>query len=228
MSNILAIDTSNAYCSVALNCSGQTSARRSSEVRQHARQLLPMIQELLTERALSVAELQAIAFVSGPGSFTGLRIGTGVVQGLAFASDLPVVPVSSLAVMAASALQEKACKRVFVALQAREDEIYGALYESVNGDVVLLGEEGVGPVSAFLSSLRALNVEDCLAGDVETVLNAVQGTETLSPEVGEVRDCASDAQMLSQLAALRFAKGMAVEPMQAEPVYVKEQMDYRE
>lgn len=228
MSNILAIDTSNAYCSVALNCSGQTSTRCSSEVRQHARQLLPMIQDVLTERALGFASLQAIAFVSGPGSFTGLRIGTGVVQGLAFACELPVLPVSSLAVMAARAVREKAYKKVFVVLQAREDEIYGALYESVNGDVQLIGKEGVGPVSAFLAPLQALNGEDCLAGDVATVLTAVQGTNTLSPDVEIVRECTSDARTLSELAVLRFAKGLAVEPMQAEPVYVKDQMDYRE
>ena len=127
MPMILAIDTSNAYCSAALNCRGKIAARRSSEVRQHAAQLLPMIQELLTEQALSIADLDAVAFVSGPGSFTGLRIGAGVAQGLAFAAGLPVLPVSSLAVMAAKALQGSAAERAFVGLLAREGEIYAAL-----------------------------------------------------------------------------------------------------
>lgn len=228
MSIILAIDTSNAYCSVAVNCHGEIATRRSSDVRQHARQLLPMIQELLIEQALSITDLDAVAFVSGPGSFTGLRIGTGVAQGLAFAAGLPVLPVSSLAVMAARALQGSAVERAFVSLLAREGEIYAALYRREDGDVQLEGEESVGPVSAFLSRLQAQESGSCLVGDVALIEDAAQQAGLALPQMVRVPDCPSDAAVLSQLAVVRLAHGMAVEPHQAQPVYVKDQMDYRE
>lgn len=225
---ILAIDTSNAYCSAALNCRGKITARRSSEVRQHATQLLPMIQELLTEQALSIADLDAVAFVSGPGSFTGLRIGAGVAQGLAFAAGLLVLPVSSLAVMAAKALQGSATERAFVSLLAREGEIYAALYRREGANVQLEGEESVGPVSAFLPRLQAQAAGTCLVGDVSLIQDTAEQAGFALPQMIGVPDCPSDAVALSQLALVRFAQGMAVEPQQAQPVYVKDQMDYRE
>src|SRR5690606_24475380 len=96
MSRILAIDTSTDACSVAYLAQQECIERFELAAQSHTRRLLPMVDDLLAEVGVSLSQLDAIAFSRGPGSFTGLRIGFGSVQGLAFAADLPVLPVSTL------------------------------------------------------------------------------------------------------------------------------------
>ena len=96
---LLAFDTATEACTVALWLDGKVLERFEHQS-QHSEHLLAMIDALLAEAELSISQLDAIAFGRGPGSFTGLRIGAGVAQGLAFAANLPVVPVSSLAALA--------------------------------------------------------------------------------------------------------------------------------
>jgi tRNA threonylcarbamoyladenosine biosynthesis protein TsaB len=137
---LLALDTSTEFCSVALLCApvdaaGQAAAEPRLWVRHEqtgavsSTRLLPAIGELFAEAGLTLADCDAIAFGSGPGSFTGLRTATGVAQGLAFGLNLPVVPVSTLLVCAESArLRDPSATRVLAALDARMDEIYWADY----------------------------------------------------------------------------------------------------
>jgi tRNA threonylcarbamoyladenosine biosynthesis protein TsaB len=100
MASILAIETSTPACSVALSVDGARFSRYSEEPRSHTRLIMTMIDEVLAEAGLKIADLDALAVSIGPGSFTGLRIGFATVQGLAFGADLPVIPVSTLEVMA--------------------------------------------------------------------------------------------------------------------------------
>ena len=93
---LLAFDTSNDTCSCCLHVDGESTSRRVREPRRHAELLLGMVVDLLAEGGLDLGELDALAFGRGPGSFTGLRIASGVAQGLARGRRLPVVPVSSL------------------------------------------------------------------------------------------------------------------------------------
>src|SRR5690554_1877457 len=125
--NILAIETSTESCSVALAAAGQVSSRYRHAPREHAELLLPWIQELLAEAHIDFADIDVIAFSRGPGSFTSLRIGIGVVQGIAWASDCPVVPISSLAAAAQVAAKE-GVKTALVALDARMGEVFTGLY----------------------------------------------------------------------------------------------------
>ena len=100
MTSILAIETSTAACSVALSVGESRFSRYSEEPRSHTRLIMAMVDAVLVEAGITVAMLDAIAVTVGPGSFTGLRIGFATAQGLAFGAQLPVIPVSTLQVMA--------------------------------------------------------------------------------------------------------------------------------
>jgi tRNA threonylcarbamoyladenosine biosynthesis protein TsaB len=125
--NLLAIETATETCSVALSVNGAILERYQPAPRQHAELLLPWIGELLAEAELAYAAIDAIAFSRGPGSFTSLRIGIGVVQGLAWAADRPVIPVSSLAATAQTAARD-GVGAALVALDARMDEVFTGVY----------------------------------------------------------------------------------------------------
>jgi tRNA threonylcarbamoyladenosine biosynthesis protein TsaB len=122
---ILALDTSTEYCSAALVGDGEITSRAVHAGQRHSQLVLGMIDELLRERSLRIGDLDGIAYGEGPGSFTGLRIGCGVVQGLAFGADLPVVGVGSLLAMAAGTR----ANRVVCCVDARMREVYHAAYE---------------------------------------------------------------------------------------------------
>jgi tRNA threonylcarbamoyladenosine biosynthesis protein TsaB len=143
MNRLLAFETSSEACSVALAIDGQVIERFRHAPRQHADLLLPWVRELQEEAGIGLSDLDAIAFGRGPGSFTSLRIGIGVVQGLAWGAELPVVPVSSLAALAQGAASPD-FPRVLVAMDARMDEIYSCSYElGPDGIVRALAEERV-------------------------------------------------------------------------------------
>ena len=97
---LLAIDTSTDACSAALWLDGEVRQCYQVAPREHGQLILPMIESLLAEAELTLVQMDALSFGRGPGGFTGVRIANGVIQGLAFGADLPVVPVSSLAALA--------------------------------------------------------------------------------------------------------------------------------
>lgn len=143
---LLALDTSSEGCSAALWNNGQLSERFELAPRGHTRLLMPMIRQLLADAGLVPADLDALAFARGPGSFTGLRIATGVIQGLAYGLEVPVVPVSSLAAVAADAGEQLSLAEgdgVAVAFDARMDEVYLGGFEIRDGFPVAIAEERV-------------------------------------------------------------------------------------
>ncbi|RBL65802.1 tRNA (adenosine(37)-N6)-threonylcarbamoyltransferase complex dimerization subunit type 1 TsaB, partial [Pseudomonas sp. MWU13-2625] len=149
---MLALDTATEACSVALLHDGKVTSHYEVIPRLHAQKLLPMIQELLANAGVTLQQVEAIAFGRGPGAFTGVRIAIGVVQGLAFALERPVLPVSNLAVLAQRALREHGATQVASAIDARMVEVYWGCYQEVAGEMGLVGAEaglprevGVGP-----------------------------------------------------------------------------------
>jgi len=126
--NLLAIETATETCSVALEVSGEVLHRSQHAPRQHAGLLLPWVQDLLAEAGIGFSSLDGIAFSRGPGSFTSLRIGIGVVQGLAWASDRPVIPVSSLAATAQTTVSV-GIDSALVALDARMNEVFTGVFK---------------------------------------------------------------------------------------------------
>ena len=134
--NLLAIETATETCSVALAVDGDVVERYSHAPRQHAELLLPWVESVLSDAGIGFASLDAIAFSRGPGSFTSLRIGIGVVQGLAWAADRPVIPVSSLAATAQTAVDE-GIGSALVALDARMNEVFTGRF-SVNSNGIMV------------------------------------------------------------------------------------------
>ena len=184
---------------------------------RHSDLLLPMVSSLLAEAGLALNQLDGIAFGKGPGSFTGLRIGCGVVQGLAFGADLPVLGVISLEAMAWST----GAKRVVTCLDARMNEVYSAIYERVTGKLVCRMEPGV------------YNPEQVPRPEGDGWLGCGNGfsayTEALSERfvdhLVEVRpDTYPHAKAIAELAWPAFQAGEGLPPDRAEPLYVRDKV----
>lgn len=121
---ILAIETATEACSVALRYDNKVIEQFEIEPRGHSLLVLPMIEGLLAQAGISPQQLDAVAFGCGPGAFTGVRIAASVTQGIAFASDIPVVPVSTLVGLAQGAYRKYGLRQILPILDARMDEIY--------------------------------------------------------------------------------------------------------
>ena len=137
---LLAIETAFESFSVALRLGGETLERSRVAPREHASLLLPWTEELLAESGMTLGALDAFAFSRGPGSFTSLRIGIGVAQGLAWGADLPVAPVSSLLATAQAGLPQSGPENAVIAMDARMDEVFACRATTGNGLAVLLGD----------------------------------------------------------------------------------------
>ena len=128
MTNILAIDTTTNNCSVALNVAGVIHQKIGVLPRQHNQYIHAMIKDLCLEHSVELSSLDYIAVTIGPGSFTGVRLGVSVAIGLAYALQIEIIPVSSLASMAMHAESTISSKKILVGLDARMKQIYWAVY----------------------------------------------------------------------------------------------------
>lgn len=214
---ILALDTSTEACSVALWTDGSI-VERFEVGSQHSERILPMVHGVLAEAGLVLTQLDAIAFGRGPGSFTGLRICAGVVQGLAFGADLPVVPVSSLAALA----QGVDAPKVLAAFDARLNQVYwGAYIRNAQGVVELSGAE------------KVLAPKNIPVPDDTGWTGAGSGWDQYSPVLMErfsdrVREwhtqCFPRARFVAQLGAIQQAAGRTLAAGQALPVYLRDEI----
>ncbi|MCB1733845.1 MAG: tRNA (adenosine(37)-N6)-threonylcarbamoyltransferase complex dimerization subunit type 1 TsaB [Gammaproteobacteria bacterium] len=218
---LLAIDTATEACSAALSVDDALIWRYQVAPRDHTRLILPMIEELLAEGGIGRADLDAIAFGRGPGSFTGVRIGTGVTQGLALALDLPVVPVSNLAAMAWGAVREFGATRVHAAIDARMGEVYYAAYRNDESGLEILAEERV-------TAADAVPADESPAIGVGTGWGSYRpALRARLPNVDEIHDAyLPHARAIAELAAPIFAKGGGVAPDDALPVYLRNQVTH--
>lgn len=149
MSTYLAVDTATEACSVAIEVDGIAQERFEPMQREHTQRLLPMIHALLAAAGRSIAQLDGIACGIGPGSFAGLRIGLGVVKGIALARDIPVIGVSSLAMLAQRALREPQVEQVASIIDARMNEVYfGAYRRGADGLAQVVLADRVCPPAA--------------------------------------------------------------------------------
>jgi len=217
---ILTIDTSTEACSAALYIDGEVRERYELAPRRHAELILSMVDQLLSEAETHLITLDALGFGRGPGSFTGVRIAAGVIQGLAFAADLPVVPVSSLSVMAQGAIEKS--NRLFSAIDARMNEIYWCMYGvSENRLVIPLIEEKVnrpdmveisGPDSCYGIGSGWGRYPEELKQKLGPVL------------IGYDADRYPRARDMIPLAIHAFKQGYAVTAAEALPVYLRNEV----
>lgn len=135
---ILALDTATEACSVGLLHQGQSRVIETIAQREHTKHILPMVDQILTEAGIKLADVDALAFGRGPGSFTGVRIGAGIAQGLALGANLPVIPVSNLLAMAQAAYRKLGATNVLAAIDARMNEVYFCAVSAQNNEKVRL------------------------------------------------------------------------------------------
>ena len=216
---LLALDTSTECCSVALLSADVLTLRETLTERGHADLVLPFVDALLTEAGLALGDLDGLAFGRGPGAFTGLRIAAGVVQGLAYAVGLRVVPVSSLAAVAAR-VPAAAGETVLVCNDARMGELYWGHYAlGTDGAVVALGAERVGPPDSVIALSEARHV----AGNGlarHAGLRTAMATQGLRVHEGLY----PRADAVVRLGAAGFVAGLSVGPEEALPIYVRDQV----
>ena len=212
---ILALDTSTEACSVALWLDGDVRERFELGS-QHSERILPMVDVLLAEAGIKLVQLEALVFGRGPGSFTGLRIAAGVAQGLAFGANLPVVPVSSLAVLA----QGQDADKVLAALDARMQQVYwGAYLRSPQGLMELQGVEQVlAPEQVSLPQGEGWSG----AGPGWDVYHAaLQARLDRHLKTWQAQQF-PHARHLAELGVAAFQAGQAVAADQAVPVYIRD------
>jgi tRNA threonylcarbamoyladenosine biosynthesis protein TsaB len=225
---ILALDTATELCSAALYIDGSIRVREDARPRGSGELILGMVAELLAEAAVALAQLDAIAFGRGPGGFTGVRLAVAVAQGLGFAADLPLLPVSELRALARQALMQPGVPpRVLVCQDARMAQVYWSCYEATGAapgalrerepealdfpaEVRLPPDWHGAPVCGAGSGFEAY--EGVLAGLAE-----LRGA-ALAPLFGHLRPRARE---IAELAAIDGLAG-AVAPELAQPVYLRD------
>lgn len=222
MTRILAIETATEACSAALLQDDVLIERFELAPQGHARLILPMLDSLLAEAGVTLGQLDALAFGRGPGSFTGVRIAAGVVQGIAFGADLPVVPISSLAAMAQWLAETEQAQRMLCAFDARMGQLYWGTYErQADGLVRLVGEESVCNPDALppVTAGPWVGAGSGWAGYGEPL--ARQLPEAL---VAQFPQAMPHAAGVARLALEEFTQGGAVPAEQAQPVYLRDQV----
>lgn len=220
MPTILCLETATNACSVALQVHQKIYLRHEIAPRQHAMLILPMIQSLLNEAGILCADLQAIAFGCGPGSFMGARLAVGLAQGLAFGCGIPVIPISTLQIIAQTAHEKGACERALIGWDARMGDIYWGLYACDHQGVMQPMQEDQLSAPSVVSS-DALPTSFCVAGNAWSVYANQLPVWLLSKIATESCDCYPEAQAMLPIALARFAEGKLLQPSKARPVYLR-------
>lgn len=245
MTNILAIDTATPACSVALTNGEEILTRHKIASREHTQLLLPMVDEVLAEGGMALSQIDAIAFTAGPGSFTGIRIGFGVVQGLAFGAEIPVLPISSLETLAHTAirklgiqqealleLQKKNSEKEFCdltivpMLDARMDEIYWAQFQlptesEVPSDLQRRCVDSLSPPEKTCTEVDKFSAV-IVVGDGWNYSDRI-GLEPIIVDATVL----PEAQDILTIAMPMVQDGQAIPIEQASPIYLRDKITWK-
>ena len=224
-SRILAVDTATEACSVALLCDGEIISRFAISPREHTQKVLPMISEVLAEAEMSLNQLDALAFGRGPGSFTGVRIGVGIAQGLALGADLPMIGVSSLMTLAQGAFRVSGQSHVLTAIDARMSEIYCAKYQrTVEGFWQGEETEAVLIPDDFKDNFASLTGSWGHAG---TGWQAYPQLLVDDPLITDCMVTLPDAQDMLPIAAQLWLTGKVIAVENVEPTYLRNEITWK-
>lgn len=222
---ILVIDTATEACSVALEVNGQIYSRFEICPQQQSQRILPMIDEVLKEANLGIQDVDYLGFGRGPGSFTGVRIATGVLQGLALGTGHKVVGISTLAAMAQQAYMQHQCEHVTAAIDARMSEVYFAQFKLEQEVMTLTGIEQV------ISPLQALEILEqnpsSLGAAVGTGWQAYSDLNTFEGIQQQTSILYPDAKYMLALAKHLIKNGYANDVEEIEPVYLRDKVTWK-
>ena len=225
---LLALDTSTEACSVALWHKGEKTYLDELAQRTHTKRILPMIDELLANSGINLKQVDALAFGRGPGSFTGVRVGAGIAQGLAFGADLPVIAVSNLTSMAQAAFELHQAENVAAAIDARMNEVYFSQVkrEKVRSELgeffqwkPVIEEQVCQPEKVLeqLSDLTAYRVGTGWAAYPQFKDSGLEGSDIILPS----------AQYMLELALTDYAQNKVISALEIEPVYLRNEVTWK-
>ncbi|MBW6390851.1 tRNA (adenosine(37)-N6)-threonylcarbamoyltransferase complex dimerization subunit type 1 TsaB [Billgrantia antri] len=231
MPNLLALDASSSACSAALliqrgGGEPRLVSRFALTPREHTRRLLPMVDEVLAEAGVTVAELDAVSYGRGPGSFTGLRIAAGTAQGLAYGLDLPLLGVSTLEALALAAHRRHGVEYVVTAMDARMGEIYVAAWRCHDGAVEALREEAVMPPQRLQLPEMAERVGWYGIGSGWSLWEKMP-TEVQSSVTQRDVEAEPAAEEMVLLAARDHAQGIRPAAHESQPIYLRDQVAWQ-
>jgi tRNA threonylcarbamoyladenosine biosynthesis protein TsaB len=213
---LLALETANDQCSVVLYDGQSILAERiDHRSREQTRLILPMVDEVLAECNITLADIAVIAFSRGPGSFSGVRINAAVAQGLAWANDIPVVAVSTLQATAQAAWRQHQLAQVVAVIDARMKEVYAAAYTLNDSNV--MQSVGVEQLTAY----DALQL-DLAQADQFALVGSGSGLVTASGFLATYQDVCANARDVALLGYTLWLAGEAVDAAQALPVYLRD------
>jgi tRNA threonylcarbamoyladenosine biosynthesis protein TsaB len=228
---LLAFETATEACSVALWIDGEVRERFDLAPRRHAELALPWADALLAEAGVVRSQLDAVAVGRGPGAFTGVRLAVAIAQGIALALDIPVVPVSTLAVLAMRATPGS--QHVLAAIDARMGEIYlGAFAHSADGLVAAPGEEILMPPQRSIDWPRVAQCDAVHAAQQPWIGVgsgfAASDSALVATLAGALKGCDASAlphaSDLARLAAAACGRGEALSPERVEPAYLRDKV----
>jgi tRNA threonylcarbamoyladenosine biosynthesis protein TsaB len=215
--NLIALETSTRLISAALWRDGEITQRSHDHPNAGSELILPWVRELLAESGIALADLDGIAYGSGPGGFTGLRLACGVTQGLAFGANLPVIGIGSLEALALASGEQN----IYAGIDARMNEIYTAAYTVTNDEVTeILAPQVSAPDVARLPG----DGHWIGCGDGFAAYQAMLSTR-LHMSADDMRPAVMPtAAAVARLAAPRFALGEGVAAAHAAPRYVRDKV----
>lgn len=225
---LLALDTSTEACSVALLHNGEKTYLNELAQRTHTKRILPMIDELLANSGIRLNQVDALAFGRGPGSFTGVRVGAGIAQGLAFGANLPVIPVSNLTTMAQAAFEIHQVENVVAAIDARMNEVYFSQLkrEKVRSDFgeffhwkEVIAEQVCSPEHA-ISQLA-----DKTAFRVGTGWNAYSQFSDVGLTGSDIE--LPNALYMLELARIEWLQQKTISALEIEPIYLRNEVTWK-
>ena len=221
--NLLAFETSSRLGSVALETAAGVTVRELGMPREQTERLLATTDELLSAAGIELTSLDGIAFGRGPGSFTGLRVSVAVAQGLAAASGVPLLPVSSLLCLAERAWHEMPFERALVCVDAHMGEVYSAIAERRGGMVEIVGEERLSAPGDVAPPKAApwCAVGNGFAAHADALAPLMRAAAMVLPEL------VPSAAALLPRAKRDLEAGLATAPAAALPVYLREQTAWR-